>query len=141
MDLHLYPEFKAALPGVELLTKISFDVHYRSRSQTLFGRLSSQLGTEYIQLADIQFRLSEITQPLDLFLHRTLRQGPPSCEAVIEFVNVVHELLVDTASRINQQCVNSMYRHTQGRGQTPCVAPTSSVSPLLDPKKLVDHVS
>ncbi|CDH59954.1 predicted protein [Lichtheimia corymbifera JMRC:FSU:9682] len=59
----------------------------------------------------------------------------------IEFINVAHELLVDTASHISQQRINNMYCHTQDRGSAPKVAPTISVAPLVDPKSLVDHVA
>jgi hypothetical protein len=54
------------------------------------------------QLADIQFRWSGITRPMDHLLHQSIAKGPPTLEDVVEFVNTIHELLYDTASHITQ---------------------------------------
>jgi hypothetical protein len=52
------------------------------------------------QMADIQFHLSGITGPLDSFLHEVLRNGAVSSSEPIELINVIHELLLDSASHI-----------------------------------------
>lgn len=90
-------------------------------------------------MADIQYRLSGITRPLDFFLHKTLQRGAPSQQEVIDFINVVHELLVDTASYVTQLRIDNMCK-AAGIRDPPRQSP-SSAEPLVDPKALVDHVA
>lgn len=92
------------------------------------------------QLADIQFRLSGLTRPVDYFLHMALQQTSPSKDDFIDFANAIHELLSDTASHITQMRIDNMCQSAGIRGQAPRLsAPTAT--PLLDPKVLLEHVS
>lgn len=103
-----------------------------------------QMGSTYkrldSQLADIQFRLSGITRPLDLFLHEVIQHGSVSCQDAVEFVNVIHGLLADTASHITQLPVDIMYKGA-GISVTPPRIGITKPAPLLDPKTMLDHVS
>jgi hypothetical protein len=92
------------------------------------------------QLADIQFRLSGITRPLDFYLHQSLQHGPLPKEDAIEFVNAVHELLSDTASYITQLRIDNMCKAAGIRGTAPRISAPTTI-PLLDPKVLLDHAN
>jgi hypothetical protein len=92
------------------------------------------------QLADIQFRLSGITRPLDLLLHQSIVKGPPTQEDVVEFVNSIHELLSDTASHITQIRIDNMFKSAGIRGQAPRLA-ANVATPLMEPKELLEHVN
>ncbi|KAI8142111.1 hypothetical protein BJV82DRAFT_502547, partial [Fennellomyces sp. T-0311] len=91
------------------------------------------------QLSDIQFRLSGITRPINQFVHNLIRNNGTSREHALDFANVVHELLVDTASYITQLRIDNMFKASGIQGQAPHLA-NSGPSPLLDPKELVEHV-
>lgn len=101
------------------------------------GTMSRKFDT---QLSDIQYRLSSLTRPLDCFLHRALQQESTSQEDVIDFVNAMHKLIMDTASSITQTRIDNLYRGTGMQGQAPRLA-DSNPAPLLDPKTLLDHIS
>ncbi|KAI8136491.1 hypothetical protein BJV82DRAFT_489061, partial [Fennellomyces sp. T-0311] len=91
------------------------------------------------QLSELQFRLSSITRPIDQFVHTVVRDdGVSKCDA-LEFANVVHELLLDSASYITQLCINNMFKAAGINGQAPRLLDTSSL-PLVDPRDLVEHV-
>ncbi|CAO3690241.1 unnamed protein product [Umbelopsis vinacea] len=92
------------------------------------------------QLSDIQFRLSGITRPLDLFLHQTLQQEQISTSDTIETINVLHALLSDTASHITQLRMDNMFRGIGINGQAPRLA-SNSPAPLVDPKAMLDHIN
>ena len=91
------------------------------------------------QLADIQFRLSGITRPIDQFVHHLICNNGTSREHALDFANVVHELLVDTASYITQLRIDNMFKASGIQGQAPHLA-SSGPSALLDPWELVEHV-
>ncbi|KAI8137543.1 hypothetical protein BJV82DRAFT_661218 [Fennellomyces sp. T-0311] len=91
------------------------------------------------QLSEIQFRLSGITRPLDNFVHKALQSNGPHQQQAIDFANVVHELLVDTASFITQLRVDNMFMAANIRGQAPRLG-SSTTSPLLEPKDMVEYV-
>ncbi|KAG0162746.1 hypothetical protein DFQ28_009284 [Apophysomyces sp. BC1034] len=112
-----YPEFQQVLPG---LTKdfLKNPLPEMDRKRFL-ANCARNVAREYrppvlnninISQAAKRFdnRLSEITRPLDYFLHKTLHSGSPSQQDAIEFVNVVYELLLNTASYITKLRADNM---------------------------------
>ncbi|KAI8575727.1 hypothetical protein K450DRAFT_260183 [Umbelopsis ramanniana AG] len=80
------------------------------------GSLSRKFDT---QMADVQYRLSGLTRPLDYFLHRALQQVSTPQDDIIDFVNAMHELIMDTASQITQTRIDNLYRGAGMQGQAP----------------------
>ncbi|KAG2172856.1 hypothetical protein INT43_000206 [Umbelopsis isabellina] len=101
------------------------------------GSMSRKFDT---QLSDIQYRLSGFTQPLVYFLHRTLQQDAITQKHIIDFVNAMHELLMDTASQTTQTRIDNLYRGTGMQGQAPRLD-DSHPAPLLDLRTLLEHIS
>jgi hypothetical protein len=151
-----YPEFSQALPSFEkdffrnplpeverrrFLSECPRNVGREYTPPPINSVNTNQTAKRYdSQLADVQFRLSGITRPLDSFLHKILRNGAVSSSEAIEFVNVIHELLLDSASHITQLRIDNMFRGAGIQGQAPRLA-NSTPAPLLDPKVLLEHVS
>ncbi|KAI9314661.1 hypothetical protein BX666DRAFT_1879680 [Dichotomocladium elegans] len=117
-DFHPYPEFQQALRG--LGTDFFRHPLPETTRRRFIGQCPRNTEREYTppapttnvplngtarrmdhQLVDIQYRLPGITRPLGFYLHQVL-WGKVSRLDSIEFVNIIHELLVDTASFITQ---------------------------------------
>jgi len=155
-EFHPYPRFIEALPGFRkdffrnplpeverrrFLAECPRNVDREYTPPVLNSINVGQVTKRFdSQLADIQFRLSSITRPLDLFLHKVLQNGSVSQTDATEFINVVHELLLDSASHITQLRVDNMFRGAGIQGQAPRLV-DSTTSPLVDPKVLLDHVN
>ncbi|KAI9466495.1 hypothetical protein BDB00DRAFT_777800 [Zychaea mexicana] len=101
--------------------------------------VATQTKSVDTQFIDVQYRLSGITCPINYFVHRVLLDGSVTADAAIEFANVIHALLADTASHIIQVRVENIFLATRIRGSAPHMAPATQ-EPLLDPKALVEHV-
>ncbi|KAG2187196.1 hypothetical protein INT44_004868 [Umbelopsis vinacea] len=92
------------------------------------------------QLSDVQYRLSGLTRPMDFFLHRVLTQESVTVDEAVDFINVMHELLMDTASHVTQLRIDNMYRGAGIQGQAPRLL-NCNPAPLVDTKELLDHVN
>jgi len=156
MELTTYPEFHQALPGFQqdffrsLLPEVerrrfladcprNVDRNYTPPPVNTIN-LDQSAKRYDSQLSDIQFRLSGITRPLDSFLHRILQTGSVQFRDALEFVNVVHTLLADSASHVTQLRIDNMFRGAGIQGQAPKLV-DSAPPPLLDPKELLDQIS
>ncbi|CAO3621628.1 unnamed protein product [Mucor hiemalis] len=54
------------------------------------------------QMADLQYRLSGITRPIDLMAHNLAQGEAPTIEDAGKFIRTIHSLLSDVASHITQ---------------------------------------
>ncbi|KAI8136445.1 hypothetical protein BJV82DRAFT_527686 [Fennellomyces sp. T-0311] len=154
-DFHPYPAFTQALPGVEkdfFRTPLP-EVEHRRFLAICPRNVDREYTPPHLnhvdvnptakrfdnQLSDIQFRLSGITRPIDQLVHAVIRDDHVSKHDTLEFANVVHELLLDTASHITQLHIDNMFKAAGIQGQAPRLQDTGS-HPLLDPREFVDHV-
>jgi len=155
-EFHPYPEFAQALPSYtkdffrnplpeverrRFLAECPRNVE-RDYTPPAINSITVSQGTKRFdsQLSDIQFRLSGITRPLDYFLHKVLQTGSVTPQDATELVNVVHELLMDSASHITQLRIDNMFKGAGIHGQAPRLA-NPTTQPLVEPKVLLDHVS
>ncbi|KAG0178045.1 hypothetical protein DFQ28_003997, partial [Apophysomyces sp. BC1034] len=137
-----YPEFQQALPS---LAKDFFKNPLPEIDRKRFlANCARNVAREYLPpvLNNINIsqaakrsdnQLPEITRPLDYFLYKTLHSGSPSQQDAIEFVNVVHELLLDTASYITKLRADNMFRAPGIKGLAPRLA-SKIPSTLLAPE-------
>jgi hypothetical protein len=155
-ELSTYPEFHQAMPGFQqdffrsLLPEVerrrfladcprNVDRDYTPPPVNTIN-LDQSAKRYDTQLSDIQFRLSGITRPLDFFLHKIIQAGSVQIHEAIEFVNVVHTLLADSASHITQLRIENMFRGAGIQGQVPKLV-DSAPPPLLDPKELLEQIN
>ncbi|KAI8359227.1 hypothetical protein EDC96DRAFT_418090, partial [Choanephora cucurbitarum] len=89
------------------------------------------------QLAAIQYRLSGLTQPLDLMAHNLAQQLPLSSHDATSFIRTMHSLISDVASHITQVRIDNVCRNT-GLSSVP-IRPDASVSPLLDTDAILER--
>ncbi|KAI9285773.1 hypothetical protein BC943DRAFT_337056 [Umbelopsis sp. AD052] len=101
------------------------------------GHASKRYDT---RLSDIQYRLSGLTRPMDFFLHKVLTQKSVTVDEAVDFINVMHELLIDTASHVTQLHIDNMYRGAGIQGQDPRLL-NRHRAPLVDTKELLDRVN
>jgi hypothetical protein len=156
LDFHPYDDFRKALPSMDkdfFRNPLSEADRRRYLSQCprnmernyqppVLNQVSISNSAKRMdsQLADIQYRLSGITRPLDFLLHKSITAGPPNHEDVVHFVRSVHELLSDTASYVTQIRMDNMFKSAGIRGQAPRLAPTQA-TPLMEPKELLEHAN
>ena len=84
------------------------------------------------QLRAVQYRLSGITRPIDLFVHDILRTNAVSVHTALRFVNTIHSLLADAVSVVTQTRTDSVCR-AAGLASAPVCDPSQPANrPLLD---------
>ncbi|KAI9495715.1 hypothetical protein BDB00DRAFT_786225 [Zychaea mexicana] len=91
------------------------------------------------QLRDIQYRLSGLTRPIDLFVHDTIRTNKVDVDTALRFANTIHTLVSDVASFITQTRSDNICRDT-GLKNAPANTPGSLPNaPLLDAGKVLEY--
>ena len=91
------------------------------------------------QLRAIQYRLSGITRPIDLFVHDVVRSNQISTRSALRFANTINALLSDVASVVTQTC-SDMVCCDVGLAVAPITDPTQLPNlPLLDATRVLEQ--
>ncbi|KAG1469777.1 hypothetical protein G6F56_003059 [Rhizopus delemar] len=106
------------------------------------GRFTKQHDAH---LSEIQRRLVQVTRPMDVFMHESLRSNAAvPLEEVQEFVNTIHTLLSDVASHVTQLRMDNICRDTGL--VAPAIKPVTQFAPspttlFEDPKLVLEHTT
>ncbi|KAG2222132.1 hypothetical protein INT45_007568 [Circinella minor] len=128
--LQPYPALVEAIPGmakdffVKLWTRTPDVVFYMNLDR---------------QLRLVQYRLSGITRPIDLFAHDTIQGHQVDGPTTLRFANTIYMLLSDVASLITNICTEFVCKET-GLSSSPITAPGHLPnSPLLDTSQVLEQ--
>ncbi|KAG2215948.1 hypothetical protein INT45_001697 [Circinella minor] len=97
------------------------------------NNINTSVNTQRIdrQLRDIQYRLSGITRPIDLFVHDTVRTNSVDVPTATRFANTIHTFLANITSVISQVRSDNVCRDA-GLATIP-ISPFNQINaPLLD---------
>ena len=92
------------------------------------------------QLRDIQYRLSGLTRPIDLFVHDTVRSNLMDPATALRFANRIHMLLSDVASFITQIRSDNICCDTR-LATVPIATQVLPNLPLLDAENALEHTN
>ncbi|KAI7861346.1 hypothetical protein BDF14DRAFT_1870940, partial [Spinellus fusiger] len=93
------------------------------------------------QLSDIQYHLSGIMQPINLFIHGLFQGNTPVHNPCMVFAKSVHTLLADIASHITQIQVNNVCHDTGLTPYSVATAKDAPPAPLLDSNKVLKQMA
>ncbi|OAD78744.1 hypothetical protein PHYBLDRAFT_163835 [Phycomyces blakesleeanus NRRL 1555(-)] len=154
-DLTPFPELIKAIPGMErdffrqpldeasrrrFLLNCPRNVLRQYQALVLnYSGVGTHTKRTDAQLADIQFRLSGLTRPIDLFAHDVLVEGSIQVTQALGFANTMHELLSDLASVVTQMRSDNICRDAN-LPITPIVTNSAlEPKPLLDSQRIVEQ--
>ncbi|OAD67093.1 hypothetical protein PHYBLDRAFT_174477 [Phycomyces blakesleeanus NRRL 1555(-)] len=154
-DLTPFPELSKAIPGMErdffrqpldeasrrrFLLNCPRNVLRQYQAPVLnYSGVGTHTKRTDAQLADIQFRLSGLTPPIDLFAHDVLVEGSIQVTQALGFANTMHELLSDLASVVTQMRSDNICRDAN-LPITPIVTNSAlEPKPLLDSQRIVEQ--
>ncbi|KAG1154610.1 hypothetical protein G6F37_009292 [Rhizopus arrhizus] len=99
------------------------------------GALTRKFGQ---QLADVQYRLSGLTRPIDHMAHNLVQGHAPTIADSTNFIRAIHSLLSDVASHITQLRNDNICRDA-GLPTVPLAADSDGEDALLDTTRILEQ--
>ncbi|KAI7883412.1 uncharacterized protein EV154DRAFT_390541, partial [Mucor mucedo] len=90
------------------------------------------------QLADVQYRLSGLTRPIDLMAHNLAQGRTPTIADSTNFIRTIHSLLSDVASHITQLRSDNICRDA-GLPTVPLADNSDDEDTLLDTTRILEQ--